>query len=279
MQRNPNEPAVRADIERILHQDPTWSAYALADLQPAYAPHCQWYTDAVKTPMGVQAEGVLLIFTALTPPILLTVGDAAVVAALLTEVDQAAQLPQSVFISAREEHVPLIQEYYRFDLPEQGTSFNTMMRMAFRHPEALQDIAMARVTRLGPADAGQIAQLIAYGGPYAPDAFEAYQLDEGVFFGIHNEDGELLAVGGTHIVDWQGGIGAVGNMYTHPDYRGKGYARLILGAVVQTLQSGGVENIILNVNTQNQTARRIYRQYGFEEHCSFVEGIGLKRDA
>ena len=97
MKRNATSTIDCRDIRRILNQDPAWSAYALADLQPAFAPHCQWYT------MAHQAdEGVLLLFTALTPPILLTVGTPAVVALLLAE----AELPEWVFISAQHEHVP-----------------------------------------------------------------------------------------------------------------------------------------------------------------------------
>lgn len=274
MKRDATLAADNAEIRRILNADPAWSAYALADLQPGFAEYCQWYTTAADSATNEVDEGVLLLFTALTPPILLTVGTARVVAALLAEAD----LPASVFISARPEHVPAIQTYYRFDRPDQGTSFASMIRMAFRDPAALRDVTLDQVRRLGPADAERIEGLIACGGPYAPDAFEPYQLDEGVFFGFNGQQGELLAVGGTHIVDWQGGIGAIGNMYTHPEHRGNGYARRILGAVVHTLQAGGINNIILNVNANNQTARRIYHQYGFAEHCSFAEGIGVRRE-
>jgi GNAT superfamily N-acetyltransferase len=216
---------------------------------------------------------VLLLFTGLTPPILLTVGAPEVVAELLAQ----AALPEQVFISARLTHVPPIEQYYRFDQPALSTSFHRMARMAFRHPQALADVTLTGVKRLGPADAARIATLIAHGGPYAPDAFDPYQLDEGVFFGINGTAGALLAVGGTHIVDWTAGVGAIGNMYTHPAHRGQGYARSILGAIVKTLQEGGVDNLILNVNTQNHTARRIYEQYGFVVHCEFAEGIGVMR--
>ncbi len=259
------------EIRRILNQDPVWAAYGLADLQPTYAPHCQWYTSATRADVG--QEGVLLLFTALEPPILLTVGASTAIAALLAE----AALPEKVFISARHDHVPLIEAYYCFDRPAAGTTSAHMLRMAFRHPAALADLPLSAAERLGPADVPHIEQLLTHGGPFVPDAFEAYQLDEGIFFGIREAGGALVAVGGTHIVDWQEGIAAVGNMYTHPGQRGKGYARLILGAIVKTLQQGGVQNIVLNVNTTNSTARRIYEQYGFAVHCEFAEGIGIKR--
>lgn len=253
-------------VREILRRDPAWAAYAIADLQPAFAPHCRWFVSAAG-----QEEAVVLLFTALSPPILLTVGTPGAVALLL----ESAVLPDRVFISARHEHVPAIEQQYRFDLPAQGTSFHRMQRMILRRREVLSNVALGRVRRLGRADVGQIEGLLRHGGPYTPDAFDPYQLDEGVFYGVEGVD-ELLAMGGTHIVDWQGGVGAIGNMYTHPAERGQGYARLVLAAVIHTLQAGGVETIILNVNEQNQTARRLYTQYGFDEHCGFAEGIGVK---
>ncbi len=258
-----------AQVRQILQEDPIWAAYAIADLQPVYEPYCQWSVTAKG-----KEPGLFLLFTGLEPPILLTVGGAEAVAQLLA----AATLPEKVFISALQVHVPQIEQYYHFDRPGEGTTFEQMLRMAFRHPAALADVTLAHVQRLQPTDVPRIEQLLTHGGPFTPDAFEAYQLDEGVFFGICDEQGELMAVGGTHIVDWQGGVAAVGNMYTHPAQRGQGYARLILGAIVKTLQQGGVHNIVLNVNTKNRTARRIYEQYGFAVHCEFAEGIGIKRE-
>ncbi len=271
MQRSATSAADRAEIRRILNQDPAWAAYGLADLQPAFAPHCQWYTTT-----GNGAEGVVLLFTALTPPILLTVGPPAVVAALLAEMHGANGLPERVFISARHEHVPPIEHYYRFDLPARGTSFHRMVRMVLRHPTALPDARLEQVHRLAPVDARRIQQLFTHGGAYTPDAFEPYQLEEGIFYGLDNANGELVAVGGTHIVDWQAGIAAIGNMYTHPAHRGQGHGRLILGAVVHSLRNRGIEKLVLNVNEKNATARRLYAHAGFDEHCDFAEGIGVR---
>ncbi|MCB0112263.1 MAG: GNAT family N-acetyltransferase [Caldilineaceae bacterium] len=263
MKRSSSSATDLVAVRHILNRDPAWTAYALADLQPSFAAHCQWYT---------QNEGVLLPFHALTPSILLTVGEPSTVADLLAE----ASLPARVFISARPEHLPVIQHYYCFDRPAQGTSLHHMLRMVFQRFDALTDAPLHAVERLQPADAPRIEQLLTHGGPFTPDAFDAYQLAEGVFYGISDGAGKLLAVGGTHIVDWQEGVGAIGNMYTHPDHRGQGYARLILGAIVRTLQEGGAHNLVLNVNQKNSTAIRIYEQYGFAVHCAFVEGIGVR---
>ena len=255
-----------AQIRRILNQDPVWAAYAIADLQPGFAPYCHWARGA-----SADGEGVVLLFTALDLPLLLTIGAGAAVGEALTKLP----LPPKVYISTRKEHFGQLAEHYSFSEPLAGTVVNAMYRMGWQQADHFA--ASEQAIRLGPADAPRIQALYTFGGPYTPDAFDPYQLDDGIFFGINGEDGTLVAVGGTHIVDWQGGIAAIGNMYTHPAHRGQGHARAVLGAIVATLQTGGISNIVLNVNQENQTARRLYEQYGFAIHCPFLEGVGIKR--
>jgi ribosomal protein S18 acetylase RimI-like enzyme len=125
---------------------------------------------------------------------------------------------------------------------------------------------------LGPEAADGIAALCAQGGPFTPDAFAPAQLADGVFFGVAAEDGGLLAVGGTHIVDRTSGVAAIGNMYTHPAARGRGHAGAILAALVATLRAEGISTIVLNVDRRNATAIRLYERHGFTVHCFFVEG-------
>jgi ribosomal protein S18 acetylase RimI-like enzyme len=66
-------------------------------------------------------------------------------------------------------------------------------------------------------------------------------------------------------------------MYTRPDQRRRGHARLIVQALVAALQTGGVNNIVLNVDQRNAGARQLYAEFGFEIYCSYWEGIGVKR--
>lgn len=253
-------------IRRVLDQDPVWAAYAIADLQPAFAPYCQW-----RVAESDAGAGLALLFTALDLPLILTVGPA-------TAVDSALRnltLPPKVYISAREEHLASLETAYDFHQSDQGAEVVAMYRMVLQ--QAGQTMDDGEAEPLGPADGDRIRALYQCGGPYTPDAFDPYQLADGTFFGITAEGGALVAVGGTHIVDWQAGIAAIGNMYTHPGYRGRGYARRVLGAIVKNLQQRGVTQLILNVNRQNQTAQRLYQQYGFMIHCPFLEGMGIRR--
>jgi ribosomal protein S18 acetylase RimI-like enzyme len=151
-----------------------------------------------------------------------------------------------------------------------------MVRMSLGPNVALGPVGH-RLLHLGPSDVPAIESLIAQSGSFAPDGFASYQVADGLFFGIADDCGGLAAVGGTHILNTEEGVAAIGNVCTHPDFRGRGYAKAITTEIVSQLRSAGVPVIVLNVIHENRTARRLYESLGFVEHCSFVEGIVARR--
>jgi GNAT superfamily N-acetyltransferase len=263
----PVDAAHANEIRAILDTDPAWAAYAIADLQPSYAPYCRWYVAE-----SAQGQGLALLFTRLTPPALFAIGAADAVAAALESADK----PETVYMTLREEHYAPASRYYDF-----SDDIRPMWRMFLTDPAAVAtDVRMPAGTRLASlhaGDSGRIRRLYAHGGPYAPDAFEPYQAEDGVFFGVEDRSGELLAVGGTHVVDWQAGVGAIGNMYTHPKRRGEGLGGALLGAIVDRLVAGGVAGIVLNVDERNVAARRLYERHGFAGYCPYLEGVGSRK--
>lgn len=249
-------------IRNILRTDPIWSAYALMDLQPDFAPHCRWFTARASG-----GEGLALLYTGLEPPVLLTVGDAGAVDEALAQID----LPPRVYLSIREEHEPAVARRY-----DPSRDRRPMLRLSLPREATLDPPQGASLVQLGRGDAERLCTLFAHGGDFAPDAFDPPQLDSGIFWGVTEEgtaNGALLAAGGTHIVDWQRGIAAVGNMYTLPDQRDRGHASSVLRALVASLRGRGVTNIVLNVDQRNADARRLYERHGFTVHCPFIEGI------
>ncbi|MCB0112454.1 MAG: GNAT family N-acetyltransferase [Caldilineaceae bacterium] len=252
-------------IHTILSTDPIWSAYALADLQPAFEPYCRWLTaDSEDGP------GVVLVFSGLDPAILLTAGSAAAVETILQE---TPDLPRTVYLSIRQEHFAAVDRVY-----DNSADHRRMLRMALPSNVHLA-VTDALVNRLTPADAHRLLALYAHGGPFTPDGFDPYQLAEGVFFGREDDDGSLVAAGGTHIVHRGEGIAAIGNIYTRPDSRGRGHAKAITAAIVSALQADGVHTIVLNVDQRNEKAQALYQKLGFTIHCPFIEGVAEKRGA
>ena len=151
------EGAVRPDeLRAALGADPVWSAYAIADLQPAYAPYCRWLPAH-----SASGRGLVLLFTRLDPPVLFATGDVAAVTAAL----DAADLPDQVYMTLREEHAPAAERHYDFSADRRP-----MWRMALVEPPVQAgDVGDgARLVRLTPAHTAQIRTLIAHGGAFAP---------------------------------------------------------------------------------------------------------------
>jgi len=250
-------------VQQILQRDPIWSVYAIADLQPVFAPYCHWSVVS-----GEQGEAVILLFMALQPPILFATGDEQAVVTALA----ASPLPERVYVTLRPEHVALVGEYYAW-----VEEVHPMTRMVLAADVQVTMPAISTLVRLQPTDTEAITALYRQGGPFTPDYFDPYQLDDGIFYGVKDAQGGLVAVGGTHIIAWQEGMGAIGNMYTHPTQRGKGYARAVLGAIITELQARNVTTIVLNVDERNTTACGLYERFGFTPYCTFVEAEGVRK--
>ncbi len=262
-------PGSPSDLVRCLYTDPIWAAYAIADLQPEMAGDCRWLATA-----GADGDAVALIYRGLYPPILWTMGDPQQLAALL----EGQELPPAIYVSVREEHLPVVSRHY--DL---GGDIRPMLRMVLADKEAALRPAPAGAApvRLAGAQTEDVLHLLAHGGPFSPDAFSPAQIDQGVFFGVYaaadgasGEAPELVAVGGTHIVDRAAGIAAIGNMYTHPAHRRRGHCAAILSALVRELLALGLHTIVLNVDQRNPGAEALYQKHGFAVHIPYIEGKG-----
>ncbi len=254
-----------AQVRRLLSADRVWAAYALADLQPEYAANCRWMTATTAA-----GDAVALIYRGFDPPVLFTLGEPLALAALLAEAD----LPHAIYLTIGEDHFPVVSRHFAVeDMRPMRRMVLADSQTAVRGGELAAGSQTITPTRLTGACTPDVLQLLAQGGPFAPDAFSPLQIDSGVFYG-HYAEQELLAVGGTHIVDFSGGTAAIGNMYTHPAYRRRGYSAAILRAIVRELLERGVTTIVLNVDQRNPGAEALYLAHGFVVHVPYLEGKG-----
>lgn len=247
----------------ILCADPVWSAYALADQQPQLAPYCRWLLSAQE-----DEPGVVLFFDGLTPPVLFAAGSSAGVAAAL----KGQGLPDAVYLSVLPEHLPGLAWHWEWG------ELRPMWRMVLVGPQPVGALPAGYHFRpLKQVDLSAVEALFAHGGPFTPDAFAAHQLELGPFYAAVDADGRLAAIGGTHVVDPQHAICALGNFYTRPDCRGQGLATALLGLLVAQLRASCITTIVLNVDQRNRAAERIYRRSGFAIHCGYFEGTATLR--
>jgi len=261
----------KAAIRRILYTDPVWGAYAIGDLQDAIFDQCEWYLEPGHR-SDVEDDALIMIYPGIQPPVLFAIGDAEAVERALARLFAQSQPPARVYFSIREEHEPVLVRHY-----DVSSDRRPMYRMVLRRKDALELPSVGEMVRLLPDDAPRLEALYAQGGDFAPDAFDAWQITNGVFYGIEASDGKLIAVGGTHIVDWDAGVAAIGNFYTEPAARRHGYASALLNAIVRDLRAAAVDTIVLNVDQRNANAQQLYERNGFAIHCPFVEGEAYLR--
>ncbi len=107
-----------------------------------------------------------------------------------------------------------------------------------------------------------------------PGPFRNRTHELGAFFGIFEGD-RLLAMAGQRMR--MPGFVEVSAVCTHPDARGRGYARTLMSAVMKLILSDG-DTPFLHSFAQNHNAIRVYNALGFAHRRSFHLEV-LKKDA
>jgi ribosomal protein S18 acetylase RimI-like enzyme len=69
----------------------------------------------------------------------------------------------------------------------------------------------------------------------------------------------------------------LGNIVTHPDYRGRGFAKAVIAALCQSLFERA-DNIGLNVKADNAAAITLYEKLGFEIIATYYELMVLSHN-
>lgn len=116
--------------------------------------------------------------------------------------------------------------------------------------------------RLTPADAPAMVELAEL---TEPGPFRLRTIELGAFFGIVEGD-RLLAMAGQRLR--MPGFVEVSGVCTHPDARGRGYARRLMSRLIEEILREG-RTPFLHSWAHNQAAIRIYRTLGFVRRRSF----------
>ena len=124
-----------------------------------------------------------------------------------------------------------------------------------------------RVIHLRQGDLQRVLTL--YREAYPGNWFDPRMLETGQYLGIEDA-GRLVAVAGIHVFSPQYKVVALGNITTHPAFRGKGLSTLLTSSLCRQLFET-VDWIGLNVAYGNHAAIRCYSKIGFVEHCRFEE--------
>jgi predicted GNAT family acetyltransferase len=100
-------------------------------------------------------------------------------------------------------------------------------------------------------------------------------LQDGIYYGVWVR-GQLVSAAGTHVINAREGVGVVGNVMTHLDYRGHDFAKMVTSAVTAELLER-VEDVALNVHADNYPAIAAYERLGYAQHCMLTERLIRRR--
>ena len=242
----------RALLRGFLERDRLYAAYAICDLEDREFGRTRW---------GVASDGdevvaVGLEYSGATPQPVFLMGDPEGLEAILRDVIR----PRAAYLAALPAALPTVEAFYRVD---PGPPMVRMWtdRTRFRpYP--------ATVQRLLPAEIGDLNRLYQLGfAAWLPSSAIA----EGVYYGLR-VNGQLVAAAGTHVISREARLGVVGNVLTHVDYRGRGFATAVTGAVTAELLRT-CDQVVLNVRSDNPPALNAYRRLGYAEYIRFEERL------
>jgi ribosomal protein S18 acetylase RimI-like enzyme len=253
----------KTPIRVFLNRDRGLTAYALGDLDDAFWPQSMFY--------GARRNGelaaIVLFYRGFDPVVLVTFGELDGVRAILADI----RLPDEIYYVLPGEMAAPLSE--RYDCPNRHHEWRMVLDAGSFHAPPL-----GGVTRIVPEQADQLAALYRCAAEPGETvvAFSPRQIAHGVFYGVW-EGGVLVATAGTHVWSVAEGVAAVGNVFTQPECRGRGYATWCTGAVARDALAAGLDAVVLNVRDDNAPAIRVYEKLGFRCYHLFIEGPGLRK--
>jgi GNAT superfamily N-acetyltransferase len=246
-------PTTDRDLLRVfLERDRLFAAYAICDLDDREFGKTRWGIALVDSaPIAVALE-----YSGPTPQPLFVMGRSDGIAAILRGVIR----PRVAYCAMLPESHSAVGSLYRV---EAGPPMVRMVVDGHRFRPYRGD-----VQRLTPLDSGHLNRLYQVGfASWLPAA----SIANGVYYGIR-VGGKLVAAAGTHVISPSARLGVVGNVLTHTDHRGRGYATAVTSAVTEELL-GTCDHVVLNVRSDNPPALAAYRRLGYVEHVRFEERL------
>lgn len=244
--------ADRVLLREFLERDRLFAAYAICDLNEREFPRTRWGVARA----GDEVVSVAMEYRGLTPQPMFVMGQTEGIAAILKDIVR----PRAAYVAAKADSLPAVAHHYRVD------SGPEMIRMWV--DRGTFKPVMSRVERLLPVEVHELNRLYRLGfAAWLPSSAIA----EGVYYGIR-VNGRLVAAAGTHVVSKEASLAVVGNVLTHVEHRGRGYAKAVTSAVTAELLRS-CDQVVLNVRSDNPSAIAAYRRLGYEDHCRFEERL------
>lgn len=247
----------REVIRALLLPDRPYAAYALAQLQPDLFRLADWYAS-----FGPEGAALVLHSRGGLGRALFATGHPAALDAVLS----LHPGPRFSFGSLRPEHRRVLEKYFIFTRPQ------TMLRMSVSSPGFKPADGEARL--LTGRDIHAVNRL--YASESGSSAYQPRHIEDGVYHGVFI-DGFLVSIAGTHVVSPSEGVAVVGNVFTHPTFRGQRLATVATSATTAALLQR-CPLVVLTVEKENSPAVSVYQRLGYETQCTLHETPLIRKE-
>ncbi len=149
-----------------------------------------------------------------------------------------------------------------------------LSQMICTQPESEEPVSSVPIPALRRLTAADVPAMLALTELTEPGPFRTRTYELGNFYGVFESD-RLLAMAGQRLS--VPGFIEVSAVCTHPDARGRGYARALISRVMQDIRQQG-RIPFLHVFADNHPAIRVYEGLGFTQRRTFHLAV-LKNEA
>jgi predicted GNAT family acetyltransferase len=139
---------------------------------------------------------------------------------------------------------------------------SNLAQMICENPKIAADPATTAIKELGAEGSDEMVALTKLTNP-GPFGSRTHEL--GLYLGIHQQ-GRLAAMAGER--QKLPGYTEVSAVCTHPDFQGRGYAQILMSAIMAKIVERG-ETPMLHVREDNAGAIRVYEKLGFKTRAVF----------
>jgi ribosomal protein S18 acetylase RimI-like enzyme len=249
----------RDQIEAHFRQNIYLHLYELGDLDDFFWQYTVWFgwhdSGALR--------GLALLYTGGGLPVLIGLHDdpntlRALIRSLLP------YLPRNMHAHLSQGATEILAEDYEIE------SHGSHLKMALTRPERLKTVDTSLVTRVGVADLAALSAL--YASSYPGNWFDPRMLETGQYFAVRDRSNSaaFVSVAGIHVYSPRYRVAALGNITTHPAFRGKGYGAAATARLCTSLLET-VDHVGLNVKADNRPAIAVYERIGFTPIAQYHE--------
>ncbi len=246
----------KAQIEAFLRKNVYLHIYSIGDLDDFFWHNTVWYAGKD----GDDIQALAMLYT--VPPV-------PTLHAMSEEEGSMAELLRSVLhLLPGRFHAHLSGGLAEvFDGCGSVESSTEHWKMALSNKSHLSGVDCSRVVRLTANDLDEMLRL--YEEAYPGNWFNPRMLETGQYFGMRKKE-RLVSVAGVHVYSQQYKVASLGNVVTHPNYRGRGLATSATAKLCQSL-TRTVDHIGLNVKADNRAAMSLYEKLCFEKVSRYYE--------